>query len=292
METMETSETNEKKTPYQEHNFLYFGGQETEKSLDVDGTIAYLEQFGLGENPLEQARESEENAFHVEDDYRPDRKGVHYCDLCAAVITGVEYEVLDSGLERCLQCTNSALRTEEQFKRLYKTVHRNMEAFFGINLNIPVTVRMVNAKKIAKMTGMRLVPTPEFDPRVLGFARRDKEGFSLYIENGSPKIAAVATMAHELTHIWQYVNWNDRLLKRQYGARNLLEVYEGMAKWVEIQYLFYINEIAYGKRQEIITMMRNDEYGRGFIRYRQKYPLTYHTGIGGLTPFYNSKSPL
>lgn len=282
----------ENKTPYQEHNFLFFGGVQEPSSIDVGGTIAYLDRFGLGSNPLEQARKSEENALHIEDNYLPNREGVHYCDFCAAVITGVEYEVLDSGLERCLQCASSALRTQEQFVALYKKVHQNMEAFFGINLNIPVTVRMVNASKIAKMTGMRLVPSPGFDPRVLGFARRDKNGFSLYIENGSPKIAAVATMAHELTHIWQYVNWNDKLLVKQYGARNQLEIYEGMAKWVEIQYLLYINEIAYAKRQEIITLHRDDEYGRGFIKYRMRYPLTYSTEIGAETPFCNSKAPL
>lgn len=167
-----------------------------------------------------------------------------------------------------------------------------MEAFFGINLNIPVSVRMVNAKKIAHMTGASLEVTPGFDPRVLGFARKDKNGFSLYIENGSPKIAAVATMAHELTHIWQYVNWNDKLIGKQYGNRNRLEVYEGMAKWVEIQYLLYINEIAYAKRQQIITMQRDDEYGRGFLKYLERYPLTYSTQIGAETPFCNSKYPL
>lgn len=281
-----------KKTPYQEHNFLYFGGSSEEESLDIAGTVSFLTESGFAGNPLEQAREHEEYCLHAEDNYRPDKKGVHYCDFCAAEITGVEYEVLDSGLERCIQCTNTALRTEEQFRRLYQTVHRNMEAFFGISLHIPVAVRMVNAKTIAHMTGMNMVPTPGFDPRVLGFARRSKSGFSLYIENGSPKIAAVATMAHEMTHIWQYVNWNDKLLAQRYGAKNMLELYEGMAKWVEIQYLFYINEIAYGKRQEIITMLRQDEYGRGFLKYRSRYPMTYHTGIGAPTPFDNSKYPL
>ena len=281
-----------KKTPYQTHNFLYFGGDCESKSLDVAGALSYLERFGFGSNPLEQARKSEELALHVEDDYQPDRPGVHYCDFCAAVITGVEYEVLDSGLERCLQCASSALKTEAQFRSLYKKVHQNMEAFFGINLNIPVSVRMVNAKKIAHMTGASLEVTPGFDPRVLGFARKDKNGFSLYIENGSPKIAAVATMAHELTHIWQYVNWNDKLIGKQYGNRNRLEVYEGMAKWVEIQYLLYINEIAYAKRQQIITMQRDDEYGRGFLKYLERYPLTYSTQIGAETPFCDSKYPL
>ena len=41
----------------------------------------------------------------------------------------------------------------------------------------------------------------------------------------------------------------------------------------EIQYLLYLNEISYAKRQEIVTRLRDDEYGRGFIQYAKKYPL-------------------
>ncbi len=52
----------------------------------------------------------------------------------------------------------------------------------------------------------------------------------------------------------------------------MLEVYEGMAKWAEIQYLMLMNEKSYAKRQEITTRMRDDEYGRGFIIYTEKYP--------------------
>ena len=85
----------------------------------------------------------------------------------------------------------------------------------------------------------------------------------------------MAPIAHELTHIWQYQNWDDQKIVAAYGAENRLEVYEGMAKWVEIQYLLYLNEIAYGKREQVRTMLRQDEYGRGFIQYMKKYSLSY-----------------
>lgn len=85
----------------------------------------------------------------------------------------------------------------------------------------------------------------------------------------------MATIAHELTHIWQYQNWDDKKIIEAYGAQNSLEVYEGMAKWAEIQYLLYLNETAYGKREQVRTMMRKDEYGRGFIQYMKKYSLSY-----------------
>ncbi|MBP3468892.1 MAG: hypothetical protein J6K26_05180 [Lachnospiraceae bacterium] len=57
------------------------------------------------------------------------------------------------------------------------------------------------------------------DGRTLGFAQKDASGYSLYIENGSPRLAAMATIAHELTHIWQYQNWDDKAIIAAYVRR-------------------------------------------------------------------------
>ena len=153
-----------------------------------------------------------------------------------------------------------------------------------------IKVRMTDAKTIAKHFGDEFVATPGFDGRVLGFAQKDSSGYSLYIENGSPKLAAMATIAHELTHIWQYQNWDEKMILSKYGKQYRLEIYEGMAKWAEIQYLLYLNEISYAKRQEIVTRLRDDEYGRGFIQYAKKYPLAYRheknaTPFGRIPPY-------
>ena len=100
------------------------------------------------------------------------------------------------------------------------------------------------------------------------------------------------TIVHELTHIWQYLNWNASGIRQRYGASMELEVYEGMAKWAEIQYAYLIGEPAVAKREEIITRVRNDEYGRGFKQYEAKYPLSYGTYLQGATPFENKSEPL
>lgn len=207
--------------------------------------------------------------------YDPDKLGAHFCDFCGVEIAGGEYDVLKDGRERCSHCSSTALRTGEEFKDVYKMVLRNMEIFYGIKINAAIKVRMTDARTIAKHFGEDFVPTPGVDGRVLGFAQKDASGYSLYIENGSPRLAAMATIAHELTHIWQYQNWDDKKIIEAYGAQNRLEVYEGMAKWAEIQYLLYLNETAYGKREQVRTMMRKDEYGRGFIQYMKKYSLSY-----------------
>ncbi len=266
-------------TNYQKNCFVKFGYNNIDEVLDIEGTSELLKEMEFDKNPLQQVRESAENMDEVGEEYNPNKYGAHICDFCGVELLGGEYEVLKDGRERCNRCSMTAIKKVDDFKALYKTVLRNMEAFYGIKLNVAVKVRTTNAKQIAKHVGLDFVPTSGFDGRVLGFAQKDKTGYSLYIENGSPKLAATATIAHELTHIWQYLNWDQADIIKKYGKQNMLEVYEGMAKWAEIQYLMLMNEKAYAKRQEISTILRNDEYGRGFIIYTQKYPLSNESKI-------------
>lgn len=271
-------------TEYQKKCFIKFGYASIDAILDIDGTRELLHEGGFDKNPLQQVRESAGGCDSSEDEYNPHKYGAHLCDFCGVELLGGEYELLKDGRERCNRCSMTAVKKVEDFKTLYKNVLRNMETLYGIKLNVAVKVRTTNAKQIAKHVGSKFVATPGFDGRVLGFAKKDKTGYSLYIENGSPKLAATATIAHELTHIWQYLNWNEAELAKKYGKQNILEVYEGMAKWAEIQYLMLMNEKSYALRQEITTRMRDDEYGRGFIIYADKYPLSNDSKVSK-TPF-------
>ena len=187
------------------------------------------------------------------------------------------------------------MKTVEQFTRIYENALRNMETFFGIRINVPIKVRMANAKKIAKLCGVKFVPTPGYTGRILAFAKKDSSGYTIYVENGSPKIAAVANIVHELTHIWQFRNWNDKKLGSHYGFKTKKErllIYEGMAKWVEIQYLYLLNELSYARRQEIHTEGRNDEYGIGFRMYKEQYLLVNKPGFLRKSPFIIGDFPI
>ncbi len=269
-------------TDYQNKCFLKFGYETFSDGLDIEGTIAYLCKFGLDNNPLKQVRDGAD--FDAEQ-YDPKKYGAHLCDFCGVELLGGEYEVLKDGRERCNRCSMTAIKTVEGFKEVYKAVIRNMEIFYNVRINTAIKVRTTDAKKIAKHAGEKFVATPGFDCRVLGFAKKDKTGYSIYVENGSPRLAAISTIAHELTHIWQYLNWNDADIKKKYGGKEAsLEIYEGMAKWAEIQFLILLGEKQYAKRQEIVTRARDDVYGKGFIRFCEKYPLSYHTNLSH-TPF-------
>lgn len=277
------------KTAYQKHNFLQLGYDDVPAILQIRETMDYLSKYGFDDNPLRRVRSGLDLAQEIEETYDPSKFGTHICDFCGVELKGGEYVRLKDGRERCNRCSMTAVKKADDFREIFKNVLRNMEIFYGIKINTPIKVRTTDAKKIAKHVGSTFIATPGFDGRVLGFAQRDRTGYSIYVENGSPKLAAVATIAHELTHIWQYLNWNDKDLIKAYGQENLLEVYEGMAKWVEIQYLLLLNEVAYAKRQEILTKLRDDAYGRGFIKYLEKYSLSYGTSVTN-TPF-NHKLP-
>lgn len=278
--------------PYHERYYMLFGGDCEPKCVDLSGALDYISALGLKHNSLKQAREGKKIAEFIEATFKPGKPDARYCDFCGTEIYGVEYETLADGRDRCLSCGRTAIKTEEEFQKIFEDVKRNMESFFGIRINAGIRVEMVNSKKLHKRLGKAFIPTPKSDGRVLGVAINDKNGYSLLVENGSPRMASMLTMAHELTHIWQYINWNDKAICKKYGKKMRLEIYEGMAKWVEIQYAYLINEPATAKREEIITSYRDDEYGHGFLRYRANYPFSLGTVITKMTPFMNVDTPL
>lgn len=280
------------KRPYHERYYTLFGSDVEPPFIDLAGTKEYLSHICTDANPLKQAREGKKIADYIEATFKPGRPDARYCDFCGTEIYGVEYETLADGRDRCINCSKTAIKTGEEFKKIFYDVKRNMESFFGIRINAGIKVEMVNSRILHKRLGKAFIPTPKSDGRVLGVAISDKTGYSLLVENGSPRMASMLTMAHELTHIWQYVNWDDKKIRKKYGKNMRLEVYEGMAKWVEIQYAYLINEPATAKREEIITSHRNDEYGYGFLKYRANYPFSLGTVITRATPFMNGETPL
>ncbi len=278
--------------PYHERYYLLYGGNEVPEQIDVEATHAFLEGLGFGRNELKQAREGMNVAELIEHTFDPNKVGGKFCDFCGNELVGTEYEILSDGRDRCMVCSRTAVKTEEEFREIYKTVIRNLETFFGARITVPVKVEMVNSRKLHKRLGKSFVPTGNFDGRILGVAIKNRKDYSILVENGAPRMQSTMTIAHELIHIWQYLNWDMKAIQKKYGKDQELEIYEGMAKWGEIQYAYLIGEIAAAKREEIITRLRQDEYGRGFCKYLEKYPLVTEIKLAGDTPFIDKAKPL
>ena len=144
-----------------------------------------------------------------------------------------------------------------------------MEEIFGIKIKSKIQIRITNAEEIAKEGGYEFTPTPGFDGRALGFAQRLGNGKTrIMLENGAPKLETEKTLVHEMTHIWQYEN----MLNLWSPERDLVAI-EGMAVWVEAQYLTSLGLEERAKAYVDARCYEDSEYGQGMREYIKRYPL-------------------
>lgn len=269
-------------TRYQRECYLKYGFDSIDNRLHIDELRQYLTARGWSENALRTAREAADPETAL-----VELEGIGHCDFCGKPLTGVSYELLSDGRIRCDECSSTAITSESEFKDLFLKVMRSMEGFYGIDYRRPITAWMTDSKTLARSQGAIFKPTDEFDARTLGYAvKRQDESLGIVVENGSPRLATIATVAHELTHIWQYINWDSAEMKRLYPDDFVrLAVYEGMAKWAEIQYLYIIGETTYARREELSQSQRDDEYGLGLRSYMEEYPFVKDGSLVRNSPF-------
>lgn len=263
--------------------YLEYGGVAPASSLDTAAALDYLRAKGFGDNPLEQSRDAIARQTAAMLEFEP--AGDDRCDFCGRPLMGGEFDRLRDGRQRCITCSKTVVATHEEFVELFHEVRRNFEAIFELRFRVGMTVRMENAKVIARQTSERPRDAPGFDARVLGFVRDSPSGYELFVENGAPKLPTIWTLAHELTHIWQYSTWNRRAILARYGAANERYVFEGMASWASIQYMFCTRETDFALRESLLTRLRNDEYGAGCRLFAARYPLRVRDTVLPDTPF-------
>lgn len=275
------------KTRYQKECFLMFGYDEVDGRLQLDDLYKYLRVRTWSNNSLTKARRRD--AF-IKKEIKLD--AVNHCDFCGMPLNGVSFDMLNDGRTRCNNCSSSTISTEKEFRKLFFQTLDMMEAIYGVKYRVPITVSMADARKVAKGFGSVYKPSTEMAARVIGFAQRRWGKYSILIENGAPRLVALDTMVHEMTHIWQYLNWNSKEVDRIYKlecddcadiARDI--VYEGMAMWSSIQYLYQIGETYFATQQEALAEAREDVYGIGFRLFCERYPLVKDSSLVKYSPF-------
>lgn len=276
-----------RKSRYQEACYLKFGFDEIDGRLKIEDVRNYLRVRGFSNNTLTKARKRD-----VLDKSLLDFDAVNCCDFCGVPLSGVSYERLNDGRIRCNNCSASAITTVDEFQGIFYRVLEMMEMFFGVSIHVPISVKMADARAIAKGAGYVFRPSTQIASRVLGYAQRLHGRYSLIIENGSPRVATIDTMIHELTHIWQYLNWNDRQIRRIFAMnqssctkRAIDIVYEGMATWASIQCLYQIGETYYAAQQEALVRKRQDVYGVGYRLFSEQYPIVKDMSLIKYSPF-------
>lgn len=282
-----------KPSRYQKECFLKFGFDEIDARLSIEEVGSYLKVRGWSNNDLTKARrrtEPEESAF--------DQNAENHCDFCGAPLTGISYERLSDGRTRCNDCSTTAINEVARFRELFRSTEMMMENTFSIKISVSIAIKTSDARTIARQAGRIFVPSTKVAARVLGFAQYKGGRYSLFIENGSPRLAAIDTITHEMTHIWQYLNWDKRAIAHIYAQRNPFLtntardlVYEGMAMWASVQLLYAMGETHYARQQEKLVEARRDIYGLGFCLYRDRYDLVRNGETPAFSPF-SSYPPL
>ncbi len=289
--SVETAEPAQAKAvPYHERYYLKYREGKRNTALDLEGTRSFLNGLGFDGGELRQAREGKDCAESFRNADK--NKTKMNCSYCGAEISGVEFFRLPDGRLRCTTCSSTVVKTKAEVEEICQRVIANLDNFFGATIDVPVSFEIVDERKLKRKVGVPIGTRDSQSMLILGVAVNKKKKYKVILENGAPRISLIATFAHELTHIWQYTHWdNNKNFKKCPKSKRLL-IYEGMAKWVELQYLYMIGETNVARREEAITRNRQDEYGRGFCLYDDVYPLSRDTMNCDVTPFTPDTYPL
>lgn len=280
----------EKPLPYHERYYLKYKEGKRSTALDLEGTRAFLQNIGVDGGELRKAREGKDR-FEAYQNVGKGKNNQMRCSYCGCEIAGVEFDRMPDGRMRCTTCSSTVVKTKAEVEELCRRVMDNMDNFFGARIDVPISIEVVDERKLKKKVGVPLGTRDSQSLLILGVAISKKKKYSIILENGAPRISLIATFAHELTHIWQYTHWdNNKKMKKCPKSKRLL-IYEGMAKWAELQYLYLIGETTVAKREEIITRNRQDEYGIGFCAYDDVYPLSREAMTIEDTPFTPGRYP-
>ena len=278
-------------TPYHERYYLKYRQGNRTDVMDLEGTRNFLNALGFDGGELKQARTGKPNS-EVYRILEGNKNNQMYCSYCGAEIAGVEFYRMPDGRMRCTNCSNTVVKTKAEVEDICQRVVANLETFFGATIEVPVSIEVVEERKLKKRIGAGIGTADDQSILILGVAINKGKKYSIVLENGAPRISLIATFAHELTHIWQYTHWDTNKNLKKCHKTNRLLIYEGMAKWVEIQYLYFIGETNVARREELITRNRQDEYGIGFCLYEDAYPLSRNTMNCEDTPFTTDKYPI
>ena len=267
---------------YQKECFLKFGFDEIIGKLKLEDVSKYLTVRGLSNGDLAKARLREKEPEKFLDTHT-----ANHCDFCGKPLSGVAYERLADGRVRCQECASTAINNMEEFHELFIQCRTMFEAVFNVTLNVSINVRMTDARSIARANHAVFKPSDKVAVRTLGYAEYSNGVYTICVENGTPRLAMIETITHELTHIWQYLNWNRRKIEEYYDHNDVLVdmVYEGMAVWASIQMLYVLGETSFAGMHEQEYAERDDIYGAGFRIYRERYFIVKDGNEPALKPF-------
>lgn len=152
---------------------------------------------------------------------------------------------------------DEVVATKDDLQEIYREVRTVMLVRLKLAAREDLKISFVSAQALDNLSGVPVVPMPEKPVRICGQTIRGDQGFMhLYIANATTRVDAIATLAHELTHIWQYDHLQLEIIPP--------EKLEGHAMWVEINILECLGYTEEADRLREGLWDRSDVYGKGF----------------------------
>ena len=138
--------------PYHERYYLKYHNGKRISSLDFDGTKVFLKKIGFDGGELLQARKGKEQS-EIFRSMEKNKKNQMHCSYCGAEVAGVEYYRLPDGRFRCTACSRSIVSDKDEIQEMCNRVISNMENFFGATIDVPVSIEVLNERKLKKKVG-------------------------------------------------------------------------------------------------------------------------------------------
>ncbi len=252
-------------------HYLYFGYDHYPKELALSETLGILEAL-LTRKKLREVR-NEYLGRMVDGEIVKIISSETQCVFCGRTVSTAQIHQLNDGRQRCFTCNESAVDHVLRFEPLYREVRQFFKDVYLVNLPEDIALSVLSAAEIHKMSGLPFIPEAG-NPHLTGKASLDGDGkLTVLVENGSPRIHTLSTLAHELTHIWQYENLQVDELQ--------IEELEGFASWVEVHMMTQMGEVPYANRLKEQLENRQDPYSRGYRLIEEKLSILPYNA----TPF-------
>jgi hypothetical protein len=202
------------------------------------------------------------NAYHARHE-----EEVPSCDFCDRLITddlytgGVKFS---DGRTLCSICHDSAVKKLAAARLLMSEVAARLRRI-GMDFDlVDLQLHLVGLDRMQEIANFRshdLRGFTDYHEEKNLFGRTKKRQIDVYLLYGMPRVEMISTIAHELTHVWQFLNGrldNDPALSE--GSCNFA------AYWV-------LKRMAPSEESDFIieSMLRDDNrvYGEGFRRVKR-----------------------
>ena len=254
--------------------YMHFGMKE------IPGIFAPQELLDM----LKSVLRTDEAPFLGEEDsielIGEEKRKEYECDFCGRK----SYFAwrMEDGRIMCGFCHNHVKSQEDEIKTIYELVRNRMEEYFDISISDSIDIRVQSKVAIERVAGKTL------NGRILGFY--DHENQQLWIERKGPAVAMQSTMAHELTHAWQFAELDGEKMKAletalgKYAKQKKKLLVEGHAVYSQIELMTAMGEFQFARHLDEEFSVREDAYGRGYAIFCAYYARKKDE-MGPLTPF-------